>query len=115
MIYAVVAFIVVLILVRIHSSRPDVSPEGVDELLEGGGMLIDVRTPSEYRSSRFERALNLPLDTLPEALNRLDVPRGTPLLLCCASGMRSAQAKRLLRKAGYHRVYNAGSISRLKG
>lgn len=115
MFYAIAALLLILFVVRMIASRPDVSPEKVQELLAAGGMLIDVRTPPEYRAGHIESAVNLPLDTLPEGLNRLGVPMGRTLILCCATGMRSAQAKRLLKKAGYLRVHNAGAVSRLKG
>ncbi len=115
MIYAAAALILILFLVRMLVLRPDVSPERVQELLAAGGMLIDVRTPSEYRAGHIGSAVNLPLDSLPQGLDRLDIPKGTPLLLCCATGMRSAQAKRLLTRAGYISVHNAGAVGRLKG
>ncbi len=115
MFYAIAALLLILYVVRLVASRPDVSPERVQELLAAGGMLIDVRTPSEYRAGHIDLAVNLPLDTLPEGLNRLGVPMGKTLILCCASGMRSAQAKRLLTRAGYTSVHNAGAVGRLKG
>lgn len=115
MIYAIAALLLILYVVRMIASRPDVSPARVKELLAAGGMLIDVRTPPEYGAGHIESAVNLPLDTLPEGLDRLDISRRTPLLLCCATGMRSARAKRFLTKAGYTSVHNAGPVERLKG
>ncbi len=115
MIYFITALLLILFVVRMIASRPDVSPERVEELLADGGMLIDVRTPPEYRAGHIESAVNLPLDTLPEGLNRLDIPVETPLLLCCVTGIRSARGKGLLKKAGYLRVHNAGPVGRLKG
>lgn len=115
MFYAIAAVILILYVVRLVASRPDVSPERVQELLAAGGMLIDVRTQPEYRAGHIDSAVNLPLDTLPQGLNRLGVPMGRTLILCCATGMRSAQAKRLLARAGYTSVHNAGAVGRLKG
>ena len=113
MIYVILAVVIVYAAFKILLSRPDVSPAKVKELLSNGGKLIDVRTVSEFRNGHIKGAINLPLESLPNGVHRIDISSDTPLLLCCASGMRSGQAKRLLKKAGYTSVLNAGSVSSL--
>ena len=113
MIYAVSAVIVIYMVFRILASRPDISPDRVDELLAGGGKLIDVRTISEFRGGHLKGAVSMPLDSLPEGISKLDILPETPIILCCASGVRSGKAQKILRKAGYSRVFNAGSVGSL--
>lgn len=114
MIYAVLAVLVLFILGRLLASQPDVSEAELDELLKNGGKLVDVRTVSEFRSGHAGGSVNLPLETLPGGMKNLDVSPDTPILLCCASGIRSSQAKKVLQKAGFTLVFNAGSISSLR-
>lgn len=113
MIYAILAILVIYTAGRMLASRPDVTRARMDELLSKGGKLVDVRTVSEFRNGHIRGSVNLPLESIPEGMKNLDVSPDTPLLLCCASGMRSHRAKKLLRKAGYTCVFNAGSVSSL--
>ncbi|HJW08567.1 MAG TPA: rhodanese-like domain-containing protein [Holophagaceae bacterium] len=92
------------ILARIRSGRR------IQELRTRGALVLDVRSAGEFRQGQAPGALNLPLDTLPSQLGRLDKAR--PLLVCCASGARSALAARLLRAQGFE-AFNAGSWTRL--
>jgi hypothetical protein len=39
-----------------------------------------------------------------------DLPKDKPIVLYCASGARSAQAARILKRAGFTDVINAGSL-----
>ena len=42
------------------------------------------------------------------------VDKNKPIITCCASGMRSAAAKNILKSNGYQTVYNGGSWASLK-
>jgi rhodanese-related sulfurtransferase len=69
-------------------------------------MLIDVRTPAEYRAGHVPGAKSLPLDRLtPEAfeiqLPQAELGRERPLYLTCHSGQRAEQAATRLQAAGY--------------
>lgn len=80
--------------------------------LKNGGLLIDVRSRSEYSSGHLPGAMNLPLDQLEAELPRRVPSKDQPLLLHCQSGMRSGTAKRKLAGMGYRNVFNLGSYSR---
>ncbi len=72
---------------------------------------VDVRSAAEYRSAHAPRTLNIPLDQLSGRLGELDSAR--PVLVCCASGSRSAMAASLLKGRGFE-VLNAGPWTRLE-
>jgi len=81
----------------------------MDELAELKGrnaLVLDVRTRAEYADGNVAGSLNIPLAELPQRIAELD--RSRPILACCASGARSAQAKQLLEKAGFTQVFNVG-------
>ena len=84
-----------------------------NELLEEGGLIIDVRTKAEFVGGHIKGSKNMPLQNLGTSLTSLK-DKDKPIITCCASGMRSASAKNLLKSHGFTRVYNGGSWIRLQ-
>lgn len=66
-------------------------------------VLVDVRTPDEYRVARLRGSVLIPLAELPRRLQ--EIPRDRPLLIYCSVGARSSSAADLLVSRGYHEVY----------
>lgn len=81
--------------------------------IQQGARVVDVRTPAEYGAGHYEGATNIPLQELQGRLAELG-DRQKPLVVYCASGMRSAQAAKLLVAAGFTDVTNAGSLKNLR-
>jgi rhodanese-related sulfurtransferase len=81
------------------------------EIIQEGGVVIDVRTGNEFKSGHIKNAKNISVQQLSSQLNKLD-PK-SPIITCCASGMRSASAVSILKKAGF-RAYNGGSWQSLQ-
>ncbi len=77
------------------------------ELIKEGAVILDVRSKSEYAGGHIPNSLNIPVDQLPQNLSRLKDKNKT-IITCCASGMRSASAKAILKNNGYTNVYNGG-------
>ena len=75
--------------------------------------VIDVRTTEEYRGGHFPGAVNIPLEKLPKNARRLG-SKNAPIVLYCASGVRSRRAARLIRAMGYPRVFVGGTLARLE-
>ncbi len=71
------------------------------------GTVIDVRTRAEFSGGHVAGSVNIPLTELPDNMEQLKTMQ-SPLILCCASGMRSAQAEHYLNREGFDCV-NAGS------
>ena len=63
---------------------------------------IDVRTPEEYASGHANRAVNIPLDTLPQNLGRLE--KNEPVYLICRTDNRSREAAKILDNAGFRQI-----------
>ena len=77
------------------------------ELIRQGAIIVDVRTPGEYKSGHIKGSLNIPLDSIGNNLSKLKKDKS--IICCCASGMRSGSAKSILKSKGYNEVYNGGS------
>ena len=73
-----------------------------------GAVIIDVRTPDEFAGDHAEGAVNISLDTLESKLSTIKKYQ-KPIVLCCASGMRSGRAKALLAEQGVPDLHDAGS------
>lgn len=105
------AIIVATILMKRISSA---SPEMLRKHLAEGALVIDVRSPEEFRSDHVPGALNIPLNELGDKVP-LQVPdKDKVLLLHCLSGMRSLNGLRQLQRLGYKHVFNLGSLARAK-
>jgi sulfur-carrier protein adenylyltransferase/sulfurtransferase len=72
--------------------------------------LIDVREPYEWQIGRIPGARLIPLGELPGQLSSLD--SATDVVVYCRSGVRSADAARQLRAAGFRAANLAGGILR---
>lgn len=80
-------------------------------LVESGARLVDVRTPGEFASGHLPGAINIPLDQIGARADELK-KESKPVVLYCASGVRSGQAKRILAGAGIADVHDLGAMSR---
>jgi phage shock protein E len=83
---------------------------GLENKIEAGALVVDVRTPEEFAEEHFRNALNIPVDQLQQRITEFG-EKNKPLVLYCASGARSAYATKMLRSAGYTDVTNAGGLS----
>jgi phage shock protein E len=76
-------------------------------LVANGAQIIDVRSTAEFASGNIPGSKNIPLQVIASKLNTLD--KNKPVITCCASGMRSATAKGILKSSGFKDVYNGGA------
>ena len=77
-------------------------------------ILIDVRTPAEYRDGHIPGVANIPLDELEKRIG--EIPKDKKVVLICRTGNRSAQGTKLLRSKGFSNVYNStGGMTSWKG
>lgn len=77
-------------------------------------MLVDVRTPEEYREGHIPGSINVPLQQI-EDIDLEVSDMSTPLYIYCRSGARSSQATAVLQEMGYEEVHNIGGILDYKG
>lgn len=77
-----------------------------------GAIILDVRTKGEYQGGHIKNSVNIPLQELPNQMNKLNKEK--TIITCCASGMRSATAKSLLLSNGFSKVYNGGGWASLQ-
>ena len=94
--------------------HPDIN-QGVQEYKNAAGaVLLDVRTPQEYREGHIPGSQNVPLQQL-DKVEEVTENKDTILYVYCHSGARSRQAVSLLKHMGYTNVRNIGGIAAYSG
>ena len=94
--------------------QPDIN-RGVNDFRNTpGAILLDVRTPQEYREGHIPGSQNVPLQTIDKVASVAE-KKDTPLYVYCHSGGRSRQAVQRLEQMGYSNVTNIGGIAAYRG
>lgn len=75
-------------------------------------VVIDVCDASEYAKGHVAGSKNIPLHDLETKLEAAVKKKSTPLLIVCASGMRSSRAVSIATKLGYEKALSlSGGMS----
>ena len=81
--------------------------DSIQDFVEKGAVIIDVRSKGEFQSGHIQGAINIPLDVLGSKIS--DIKKlDKPVITCCLSGMRSAQATSILKKSEIEVVNGGG-------
>ncbi|HEX3009239.1 MAG TPA: rhodanese-like domain-containing protein, partial [Bacteroidales bacterium] len=78
---------------------------------ESTPIIVDVRTPAEFKTGAVSGAVNIPLDELQRRYKELGNDLSREITVYCASGARSAYAQNFLEQMGYSKVTNGGGVS----
>lgn len=84
----------------------------IQEFMERGAAIIDVRSSSEFSSGHIRGAYNIPLDSIQHKIDKIK-KLNKPVITCCASGIRSAGAAGMLKQHGIETI-NGGGWSNLQ-
>lgn len=84
-----------------------------NELVKQGAIILDVRSKDEFSQGHIKNSINIPVDQLSKNLSRLK-DKNKCIICCCASGMRSGTAKKILESKGYKAVFNGGGWNSLR-
>lgn len=85
--------------------KTDFTQEEATEIYERtNALLIDVRTPEEYRENHIEGAVNIPVYEIDNIKNEIIDPNKV-ILVYCKTGKRSKIVKQILIQNGYKNVH----------
>ena len=82
----------------------------VQEYVQKGAIILDVRTPSEFKDGHIKGSKNIALQTLNGQVETIK-KWNKPIIACCKSGMRSAQATSILKQNGIDCINGGGWTS----
>ncbi len=76
-------------------------------IAQDGAIILDVRTVGEYQQGHGKSSKNIPLQQIETKIETIR-KWNKPVITCCASGMRSAGAAKILNSHGIE-AYNGGA------
>jgi len=88
----------------------EVTPQGAQEKVAAGAMLVDVREQYEVDAGRIDGARHIEIERLASQAETLD--KDTPIVFQCRGGVRSLMAAQAFRRAGFEAYSMAGGIQR---
>jgi len=71
----------------------------IKEYLDKDAVVIDVRTPMEFKAGHVSGSINIPLQVFQARFHELK-EMNKPIVAVCRSGARSGQATRFLKQQG---------------
>ena len=90
-----------------RSGANEVSPAEATLLINReDAHIVDVREADEFIGGHLPDAKHLPLSKLTERIGELDKFKDKPLIVCCATGMRSGKACKEFAKQGFSRLHS---------
>ena len=78
--------------------------EAMEVYKKANALLIDVRTPEEYRKEHIDGAINIPVYEIDNIKNEI-IDQDKVILVYCSTGKRSKIVKQILMQNGYKNVY----------
>ena len=69
-------------------------------------VIVDVRSPGEYRNGHVPGAINIPHLQIGARLDELDAGKERGLVVYCEGGQRTEYAESVLRQAGFAKLYH---------
>ena len=78
----------------------------IEEYLENGAIVIDVRTEMEFAAGHVQGSKNIPLNSIGFYIDEIK-KLNKPIITCCRSGARSGSAENVLKQNGID-VINGG-------
>jgi rhodanese-related sulfurtransferase len=83
-----------------------VSPGEAVRLMNGGAVLMDVRSANQFRDGHINGARNVPGDQIAAGAAAIEKLKDKMVIVCCESGTTSGAAARRLTGLGFKQVYN---------
>ena len=95
--------LLMLVLLAVPALARDISVQDAAALLQNppqGLVIVDVRTPAEFREGHLPGAVNMDYFGGPFETQIQSLPKTAPVLLYCRTGNRSGSAYDVMTKAG---------------
>lgn len=86
--------------------EPDITMADLKKLGKEGAILLDVRSPQEYKEGHLNGAISLPEYEIKENVEKILKNKKEVIIVYCSSGSRSKKAQKELIEMGYETVYN---------
>lgn len=91
---------------RNFDKRKDIKKEELEFFKKEGAILIDVRSPQEFREGHLKGAISIPYYQIKREIEKRRIDKNAIIVLYCSTGHRSIKGQQILESMGYVNVYN---------
>lgn len=84
----------------------DIDVEQMKKMINEGAMLIDVRSPQEYKEGHINGAISIPNYEIKKRINKIVPNKEQQVIVYCSTGSRSKKVQKELNREGYTQIYN---------
>lgn len=91
---------------RSFDDNKDITKDDLDSYTKQGAIIIDVRSPQEYREGHVDGAICIPDYQIKIEIGKKIPNKDELIVVYCATGHRSQRAQQILEDMGYTNVYN---------
>ena len=77
-------------------------------------LVVDVRSPEEYKEGHIKFAINMPIDDFDKEMDSIKDFKDKNVVVYCNSGKKSAKAAEMLTKDGFTKVFDAEGVKKFK-
>lgn len=91
---------------RSFDNQKDIKKEEIGQYIKQGAILIDVRSPQEFREGHLDGAISIPDYQIRRVAARQITNKEQLIVVYCSTGHRSQETQRMLESMGYTNVYN---------
>ncbi|MBZ0327036.1 MAG: rhodanese-like domain-containing protein [Altibacter sp.] len=82
----------------------------ITDMVSRGAIIVDVRSKGEYNGGAIPGSKNIPLPSISSKISEIK-KWDKPVILCCASGIRSGSASGILKRNGIEAMNGGGWFS----
>ncbi|MBQ2937535.1 MAG: rhodanese-like domain-containing protein [Clostridia bacterium] len=91
---------------RSFDNNKDITKEDLDSYIKQGAIIIDVRSPQEYREGHVDGAISIPDYQIKKEIEKKIQYKDELIVVYCTTGHRSQKTQQMLENMGYTNVYN---------
>lgn len=91
---------------RSFDNQKDVTKEELDSYIKQNAIIIDVRSPQEYREGHVDGAISIPDYQIKKEIEKQIHNKEQLIVVYCSTGHRSQRVQKTLENMGYKNVYN---------
>lgn len=84
----------------------DITEEEFEKYKKNGAIIVDVRSPQEYKEGHIDGAICIPEYEIEKTAEKILKNKNDIIVVYCSTGHRSKKAQAELEKMGYNNVLN---------
>lgn len=91
---------------RNFDTNKDITKEELNSYIKRGAIIIDVRSPQEFREGHVDGAISIPDYQIKREIRSYISNKQQLIVVYCSTGHRSQKVQQILKDMSYSNVYN---------